>query len=363
MARILIVDDSALARKLLRTIIENLGHEVVGEAESGEQAILQYRKLTPDIVTMDLIMRGIGGIETSQKIISFFPDAKIIIVTSHIENDLKTELINNGLKYLIIKPVVEIKVSEAIQHVLIGTDTNITNNDITDKKLKEEMHIFLTNIARKISEREILGMDSLKVGDIVSISHFNMIEPLIGKVTEKRSNIITLIFSKEISNFKLAADDLITLCYNSNEEYKICEASILDVMQKEKNIKIEITKINLLYDNELEENFPTSLTIDYKVEFDNKKQTAIVKNIGPYKMQIISKSELNIEDRISFDIYLDNKVITIRAEIESKVPRVQLFEYKIKYTFIDLSNKKFLKLFIQSLKEIQVKTVKSLSTK
>ncbi len=79
--RVMIVDDSAFMRKRLRKEVESHGAEVVGEAKNGDEAVQLYQELNPDLVTMDVTMRGKDGLSASKEILALDPTAKIVIVT------------------------------------------------------------------------------------------------------------------------------------------------------------------------------------------------------------------------------------------------------------------------------------------
>ena len=118
MANVLIVDDAKIMRITIRKILEQLGHHVSGEADSGYSAIAQYKHLKPDFVTMDITMpaeQGIlDGIEAVQHIIEFDKDAKIVMITSHGEQDKVIKAIQNGASNYMLKPLQAEKLEEII---------------------------------------------------------------------------------------------------------------------------------------------------------------------------------------------------------------------------------------------------------
>lgn len=118
MAKVLIVDDSAVARKILREIVTSLGHVVVGEVQNGSQAFLEYNKLKPDVVTMDLTMQGLGGAEATSKIIATFPEAKIIVISAMEERRVVVDALERGARHFIIKPISAEKVVAVLNNVL-----------------------------------------------------------------------------------------------------------------------------------------------------------------------------------------------------------------------------------------------------
>jgi len=118
MARVLIADDSAVARKILREIVTSLGHRVVGEVPNGSQAFVEYSKLKPDVVTMDLTMQGLGGAEATSKIIATFPEAKIIVISAMEERRVVIDALERGARHFIIKPISKEKVAVVLNNVL-----------------------------------------------------------------------------------------------------------------------------------------------------------------------------------------------------------------------------------------------------
>ncbi|WP_108669300.1 response regulator [Peribacillus acanthi] len=118
MARILVVDDAKFMRMTLSHILEKAQHEVVGEAENGKEAILLYRDQKPDIVTMDITMPEMSGIDAVREIKKEFPEAKIIMCSAMGQQKMVVEAIEAGAKDFIVKPFDELRVSEAINRVL-----------------------------------------------------------------------------------------------------------------------------------------------------------------------------------------------------------------------------------------------------
>ena len=80
--RVLICDDTMFMRTVIARIFREAGHEVVGEAETGDQALEKYRALRPDVVTMDVVMPNLSGIEAVGAITAEFPDARIVMCSA-----------------------------------------------------------------------------------------------------------------------------------------------------------------------------------------------------------------------------------------------------------------------------------------
>jgi len=116
--RVLIVDDAAFMRMLLKTMLEKNGFQVVGEAENGSIAVRIYEKLQPDIVTMDITMPEMDGIEALRKIKIYDPKAKVIMLSALGQESCIKEAIMLGAKYFIVKPFKEDHVVETLNKIL-----------------------------------------------------------------------------------------------------------------------------------------------------------------------------------------------------------------------------------------------------
>lgn len=104
MARIIIVDDSAVMRRTLSLILKEGGHEIVAEAPNGIQAFNHYENHHPDLITMDITMPLSDGLESTEKIIAKYPQAKIIMISALNQKNKVFEALKLGAKHYILKP-------------------------------------------------------------------------------------------------------------------------------------------------------------------------------------------------------------------------------------------------------------------
>jgi len=118
LARILIVDDSRTTRRILRQILEDKGHEVVGEAANGEEGVAKYKELKPDLTTMDITMPGLDGVEALRKIKEHDPDAKVIMVSAAGQKHKVLDAMKAGAAEFLTKPFEEEEIVERIESVL-----------------------------------------------------------------------------------------------------------------------------------------------------------------------------------------------------------------------------------------------------
>ncbi len=134
MLKILVVDDSLIIRKNIKKYVTALGHSIVGEAKSGAQAVEQCAELYPDLITMDITMPDMDGIEAVKKIREFNKTVDIIMVTSHGQEDMVISSLKAGAKGYILKPINEEKLSKAIKNIY---SENGMNNDDEDELLDD----------------------------------------------------------------------------------------------------------------------------------------------------------------------------------------------------------------------------------
>lgn len=119
MARILITDDALFMRVQLRSILTELGHEVIGEAKDGIEAIEKNNELHPDVITMDITMPNLNGTEAVKKIRKTDSEVKIVMCSAMGQQRMVVEAIEAGAQDFIVKPFTPERVKEAIDTVLM----------------------------------------------------------------------------------------------------------------------------------------------------------------------------------------------------------------------------------------------------
>lgn len=117
-ARILVVDDAAFMRMMIRDILVKNGYEVAGEAANGNEAVLKYQELRPDVTTMDITMPEMDGITAVREIRKIDPNARIIMCSAMGQQAMVLDAIQAGARDFIVKPFQEDRVIDAIKKVL-----------------------------------------------------------------------------------------------------------------------------------------------------------------------------------------------------------------------------------------------------
>src|SRR2546428_347315 len=120
--RVLVVDDAMFMRSMIKDILVNAGgrYEIVGEASNGREAIARFRELNPELVTMDIVMPQLDGIEATREILKVDPAAVIVMCSAMGQEALVVESISAGAKDFIVKPFTSERVLQVLAKVLPG---------------------------------------------------------------------------------------------------------------------------------------------------------------------------------------------------------------------------------------------------
>ena len=102
--RVLIVDDALIMRKRIKEIAEQAGWEVAGEATNGEEAVALYRQMSPDLVTLDIVMPKMDGVTALKEVMAADPNARVVMVSAVDQREKLTECIATGAIDFIVKP-------------------------------------------------------------------------------------------------------------------------------------------------------------------------------------------------------------------------------------------------------------------
>jgi len=138
MAKILIVDDSLVMRKNLSTILTQGGHEVIAESKNGKQAYMDFVKYKPDLVTMDITMPVMDGIEAVKRIISIDQRARIVMISALAQKKMVFDALENGACNYILKPITAEKVLTTVEKALQHHKTHIDKTKLDTLVTKDQ---------------------------------------------------------------------------------------------------------------------------------------------------------------------------------------------------------------------------------
>ena len=162
---ILLVDDHAVIRQGLKSLFNQWGYRVVGEASSGENAVLMYKEHKPHLIIMDLDMPGLGGLEALKRILAYQKNAKILVYSMHDDNIYALRAMQAGAKGYVVK-------SDDINVLLEAVDKIFKGNRFIGRKVAEHLAIDLMNESNKplekLSPREFEVFRQLALGHTLS---------------------------------------------------------------------------------------------------------------------------------------------------------------------------------------------------
>ncbi len=118
--RVLIVDDAKFMRHMIKNILVDMGWEVVGEASDGCDVVKMYQELSPDVVTMDIVMPKVSGIEALKELRHVDPQAKVVMISAIDQREPLMEALKLGAVDYVVKPFEKERVSEAMHRVMAG---------------------------------------------------------------------------------------------------------------------------------------------------------------------------------------------------------------------------------------------------
>ncbi len=158
MAKILIVDDSSFIRASVSDMFRKLGHTVVAEAADGDEALEAFYRHQPDLVTMDVVLPTMNGIDAIKKILEVDPDAKIIMLSAVTQKIQVLQAIKSGAKHYIAKPLTMDKLVE-VTNAVLGSDL-VKRTEENQKSMKDTIDV-LGKTVNQI-HRNIKNINKLK---------------------------------------------------------------------------------------------------------------------------------------------------------------------------------------------------------
>ncbi len=201
--RVLLVDDHVVVRKGLQALLDReTGIEVVGEAENGEQAVRSVERLRPDVILMDLEMPGTGGTDATRRISESWPDARIVVLTSHAsEEDVFPALKAGALGYLLKHSAPE-EVLQAIRQAHRG---ETVLHPAIARLVLQELH--RPAAAKPTETTEVLSERELEVLRLIArgMSNQEIADTLVVSEATVRSHVSTILRKLQLASRTQAA--------------------------------------------------------------------------------------------------------------------------------------------------------------
>lgn len=201
---------------------------------------------------------------------------------------------------------------------------------------------------------------NIKTGKVVYISHYSRKQASETTILDASDSSLKIRLTKDFVAFDLFEGDPVVIGYGYDGEAYICECIITEINKGSGNITLQIKECSPLSDKRLSENYPVSIYSDIKIKDSKKRYAAIVKNMNLTGMNVYSKHEMNDGEEIEIDVYLDKRVVSLRAAIIWKNTTSGYTEYGLKIIYSDFNDKNHMKLYLQLLKEDQYKAISNL---
>ncbi|NLI11239.1 MAG: response regulator [Peptococcaceae bacterium] len=116
--RIMLVDDSNFARDMLKDILTKHGYEIAGEARNGREAVELFEQIKPDLITMDIAMPELDGINALNKILAANPAARVIVISSANSREIVKHVVQDGALDFVVKPFTKDRLLKAVDKAL-----------------------------------------------------------------------------------------------------------------------------------------------------------------------------------------------------------------------------------------------------
>ena len=123
MKKVLIVDDASVVRLMIKKVLNKGDFEIVGEAATGTEALTKYKDLRPDVVTMDITMPEVDGIQATKDIMAFDENAKVVIISGIDQKEMLWQAIKAGAASYIVKPFENDRVISTLNEVTAGNSS------------------------------------------------------------------------------------------------------------------------------------------------------------------------------------------------------------------------------------------------
>jgi two-component system, chemotaxis family, chemotaxis protein CheY len=352
MAKILIVDDSMVARKMMRKVISMTEHTVISEAANGEEAILQVKKNKPDIITLDYDMPRLNGFETAVRILKFYSDIKIIFVSAHSINEFDTQGQKINDKQVIVKPISKDKLIEAINELYIADTNNDTNVAQSNADKNKDINELEANIFQ--------GIEIQKVHFVIITHYSDSEKSMITTILSVDNNSLLLKTTKDFGNSNFTEGDPIVISFETAEKIYICEAEISFIDLPKSVFCTNVLVLDAIDNLRKSERILTSLYVELKHTNYKGIVKAIVKDISIEGVRIITNTEFEKGDQIEVGMFFEKELIRLYGNIMWKSKDNQnKFTYgiKIKYQYGDNKKKKLVEKYVAKLKDEQEKNL------
>jgi len=200
-------------------------------------------------------------------------------------------------------------------------------------------------------------MSELKVGEPVLVKHYSYIHPLRSIILDLNDNKVNIYLLKEFVKLNFLIDDPVVITYESDKIVSILGGVIETIYPVDRKLEVKIDKITVEAQRRSYERFPISLYADVTQKDKRGRNTAVLKDISAFGIQMFSKIDYPIKSELSIDIYMEKKVIFLKTTVVRKESKTNYIEYGLAINFDSPATMTYVKDYIDSLKKEEEKAI------
>lgn len=197
----------------------------------------------------------------------------------------------------------------------------------------------------------------IRVNDIISVKHYSYIRPLKSIIIGRNDDVISIRLVKEFSVFNFLEGDPLVIAHEENSNINIIGSTIETIDLVSNSLDVCIDHIDTEAQKRSYERFPVSLYADIKTATEKKKHLSVIKDMSHFGLQISSKSELAEKSIVSVDIYTEEKVISITAQVMRKEKFEKYYAYGLTIQYDNVVTMSYMKEYMEMLKKEQADSI------
>ncbi len=192
-------------------------------------------------------------------------------------------------------------------------------------------------------------MNALKPGVPILVRHYSGLKPIKSVVLDVGIENMSIKLTKEFEISNFLEGDPVVFGYQADEEVYILGSDILNVNAKTGQMLVKVDTVDPEAERREFERFPVSLYADIRKKKSDKKHLATIKDISYYGMMMYSKLNLEVNQRLDIDIYMDKTMLFLMGDVVRKVETSHHFQYGLKLVYPDLRTMNYMKDYIKRL--------------
>lgn len=197
-------------------------------------------------------------------------------------------------------------------------------------------------------------MDLIKSGDDITVRHYSSIKSFQSTVVEIQQDKIEIQLAKDFILMGFLIGDPIVLGIEKDQKMHVIGCDINKIKSKEKRLELIVDKTEEEASQRRYQRVPVSLYSDLRSKFENKKCLGLIKDISHYGMLIYSKADFKVAEKIEIDIYMDKRMIFLKAEIMRKISKESYIQYGMRIIYEDVKAMHSMQEYLKEQEQKQI---------